>query len=120
MDRQMTVIECETQLISWAEEFELDTSNLFFDGFIDLGKSVRGRTSYIWNCDKNRIDIFIALNKRLYCKWRIKAILWHEFCHFWVFSSNHYQGHKGEFDKCLRRKKVLWLLGSISRIIPMI
>nr|DAR01786.1 MAG TPA: SprT-like family protein [Caudoviricetes sp.] len=47
-------------------------------------------------------------------------MLWHEFCHHWAYSVYNYSGHQRTFDKCLRTNKKLWLLGSFSRIIPML
>ena len=91
--------------------------------FGDLGNSTRGITYYKRETYKN-FEMArwgeIKLNFRLKSNWRIKAVLWHEFCHHWAYSVYNYSGHQGKFDDCLRTDKVLWLLGSFSRIIPML
>nr|DAI70827.1 MAG TPA: hypothetical protein [Caudoviricetes sp.] len=96
-----------------------------FKGFTDLGDSTRGITYYHYKYIKNpycpRYIYWgeIVINSRLKSNWRIKAVLWHEFCHHWAYSVYNYSGHQGTFDKCLRTDKKLWLLGSLGRIIPM-
>lgn len=97
-----------------------------FKGFEDLGETTRGITHFKYKYITNSYHPMyvywgeIRINSRLKSDWCIKAVLWHEFCHHWAYSVYNYSGHQGTFDKCLRTDKVLWLLGSLSRIIPML
>lgn len=117
--------DCQNLLDEWQLKYIGDKPYWGeFMGFKDLGNSVRGRTYF-----KQKYNTMyhigyrygmIELNSRLRSDWRIKAVLWHEFCHHWAYSVYNYSKHQGKFDDCLRTNKVLWLLGSFSRIIPML
>lgn len=118
--------DCQNLLDYWQNEYiGLKTSFPNFMGFANLGNKTRGVTAYRHYLASSKDVMWelwgeIKLNSKLKADWRIKAVLWHEFCHHWAYSVYHYTGHKGTFDKCLRTNKKLWLLGSLSRIIPML
>lgn len=111
-------VDCQIMLNDWHAKY-VGTKFHYpsFLGYSDLGPSIRGITYF--NCVPTQWGK-IKINSRLTSNWRIKAVLWHEFCHHWAYSVYNYSGHQGTFDKCLRTDKVLWLLGSLSRIIPML
>lgn len=108
--------EIEKFLNVWTKEYCKSGACPIFKGFNDLGKSVRGRTYYLGN-GVLRYGM-IEMNSRLTSNWRIKATLWHEFCHHWAWTDYTYSSHQGTFDTLVRRKKVLWLLCSLSRCLP--
>lgn len=116
--------DCQNLLDYWQNKYiGLKTPFPEFMGFTNLGETTRGIT-YYKNKFNGRFEPSegwgqIKLNSKLKAEWRIKAVLWHEFCHHWAYSVYNYSGHQGTFDKCLRTDKKLWLLGSLSRIIPM-
>ena len=123
----MTKDDCQKLLDEWQLKYFPKNKYYHFPtflGFADLGAKTRGITYSKSNVEKkywNRVAWGeIKLNSRLRSDWRIKAVLWHEFCHHWAYSVYNYSGHQGTFDDCLRTDKVLWLLGSFSRIIPML
>lgn len=96
-----------------------------FLGYGNLGDKTRGITYYKGGNERYKYSEMpswgeIKINSRLKSDWRIKAVLWHEFCHHWAYSVYNYWDHQGRFDDCLRTDKKLWLLGSLSRIIPML
>ena len=120
-------LNCQAILDMWHDKY---IGNKYryptFMGYTDLGDKTRGITyfkqEFIYGKYTPSITKYwgeIKINKRLNSDWRIKAVLWHEFCHHWAYSVYNYSGHQGTFDKCLRTDKKLWLLGSLSRIIPM-
>ena len=118
-------VDCQIMLNDWHAKY-IGTNYHYpsFIGYKDLGDSLRGITYFKGgnlNYDYTKSPTWgeIKINKRLTSNWRIKAVLWHEFCHHWAYSVYNYSGHQGIFDKCLRTDKLLWLLGSLSRIIPM-
>lgn len=113
--------DCKKLLKEWHDEYlGSEFHNPMWLGFKDLGNSVRGRT-YYWaypNRDKEGRFGKIEMNSRLKSDWRIKATLWHEFCHHWAYAEYEYSSHQGIFDTLVRRKKGLWLLCSLSRLLP--
>lgn len=110
-------VDCQILLNEWHEKYIGNNCHYpSFTGFENLGNSIRGITRFHNYPRYGKI----ALNSKLKSNWRIKAILWHEFCHHWAYSVYNYYKHQGKFDECLRTDKVLWLLGSFSRIIPML
>lgn len=117
--------DCQNLLDYWHNEY-IGLKKHFpeFGGFENLGNSTRGITYYQHNLVGSKDVMWehwgkIKLNSKLKANWRIKAVLWHEFCHHWAYSVFNYTQHQGRFDDCLRTDKKLWLLGSLSRIIPM-
>ena len=121
--------DCQNLLDYWQNKYiGFNTPYPDFIGFANLGNKTRGITTYRAHYKYNREDDTvkktegwgeIKLNSKLKADWRIKAVSWHEFCHHWAYSVFNYTQHQGRFDDCLRTNKVLWLLGSLSRIIPM-
>lgn len=118
-------VECRVLLKEWQEKY-IGNHKVYpkLLGFANLGDKTRGITYFkgsnvYYNGRPDSTWGEIKINKRITSDWRIKAVLWHEFCHHWAYSVYNYSGHQGTFDKCLRTDKKLWLLGSLSRIIPM-
>lgn len=117
-------VDCQIMLNDWHAKY-IGTKYHYpsFLGYGNLGDKTRGITYYKTSHSSYPIAVYkwgeIKINSRLTSNWRIKAVLWHEFSHHWAYSVYNYSGHQGTFDKCLRTDKVLWLLGSLSRIIPM-
>lgn len=124
----MTISEVDCQLLlnDWQAKYIGDNHHYpSFLGYGNLGDKTRGITYFKggnprYNYSRSPSWGEIKINSRLTSDWRIKAVLWHEFCHHWAYSVYHYSGHQGTFDKCLRTDKKLWLLGSLTRIIPML
>lgn len=113
--------DCIKLLKTWHKEYLGDSYDYpVWLGFNDLGKSVRGITYYYTHYMGTSIYRYgrIEMNSRLKSDWRIKATLWHEFCHHWTYAEYNYSSHQGTFDTLVRRKKVLWLLCSLSRLLP--
>ena len=110
-------------LNKWNREFCPDYLTPIFTGFCDLGPTTRGRTSFYGRCYGNGTDSCrygkITMSNRLKSDWRIKATLWHEFCHHWEWVETGKHGHGKGFDARVRRKLVLWLLCAISRCLQM-
>lgn len=116
--------EIQKFLIEWAKEYCNSGVAPVFKGFNNLGSSVRGRTYfksqyYGRNCQHIVKYGEIEMNSRLTSNWRIKATLWHEFCHHWAWTDYNYSSHQGTFDTLVRREKVLWILCALSRCFPL-
>lgn len=118
-------VDCQIMLNDWHAKY-IGTKYHYpsFMGYENLGNKTRGITHFQIVYEKYVIGApykwgEIKINSRLKSNWRIKAVLWHEFCHHWAYSVFNYTQHQGRFDDCLRTNKKLWLLGSLSRIIPM-
>ena len=111
------------QLYAWTKEFIPDYYMPVFSGFKDLGKSTRGQCAFYGpaygdGIEKPRYGV-ITMSNRLKSDWRIKATLWHEFCHHWEWVETGEHGHGKGFDARVRRKPVLWILCAISRCLPL-
>ena len=104
-------------LNGWHREFLDESDHVpMFTGFKDLGSTTRGRTWFYIRGGKRYGAIEIS--NRLKSDWRIKATLWHEFCHHWEWVETGKHGHGKGFDARVRRKPVLWVLCAISRCLP--
>lgn len=117
----MTVTEndCRAMLKGWTRQYMGEgATEPCFMGFSDLGKTTRGTTRHCITDGGTRYGM-IRINTRLKASWRIKATLWHEFCHHWEWAETGVHGHGEGFDSRVRRNPVQWLLCAISRCIPM-
>ena len=118
----MEVKDARYLLSQWHKEYCPYYLEPIFVGFKDLGPTTRGRTSFYGRCYGDGLDSCrfgsITMSNRLKSDWRIKATLWHEFCHHWEWVETGKHGHGKGFDARVRRKLVLWVLCAISRCLP--
>lgn len=102
--------DCIKQMYEWANDYCKSVNNFAkFNGFKDLGKKTLGHTLYI--TEQGRTRIVIELSTRLDKDWKIRAVLWHEFCHAWAYcDTGKSQSHGWEWDKRFWKKPMMAVL----------
>lgn len=114
------IVKCDKWLTKWCLEYNIGRESIHWMGFVDLtdktlsticADNVIGLTKGYNVSDNPYTEVFLSeklLKKKIFRNWRIKSVLWHEFCHaFVMLNGGWYSGH-GEKWKKVWKKKV-WL-----------
>lgn len=113
--------KCGEWLTQWCIEYNIGRESIHWMGFVDLTDKTLSPV-----CGDNTIgltrsfktvtpysEIYISkkmLDKKLFRTWRIKSVLWHEFCHAYMcLGLGKWTASHGEEWKRFRRKK-FWLV----------
>lgn len=106
----MGTYDCLKLLQQWEKEYSLpdDTTEVVFMGFtVFEDPKLLGRTLSYYPAGKH--EIYLSAN-RLDKDWKIKAVLWHEFCHCCLPTS---EGHGTRFWRMMFRKPLLAIMDLI-------
>lgn len=102
---------CIHLLDSWQAEYSVPASaHIRFIGFHHFpNKKLLGVT---WSYQMyGRLYCKIALSDRLDKDWKIRAVLWHEFCHAWAYcDTGNTQSHGWEWVKRFWKKPMMAVL----------